>query len=264
MSKAECSISYIDIDASSPLNQNESHIHGECEIYLNLSGNVSFKVENRIYPVSRGSVIITRPYEYHHCIYHSNESHKHFWITFSAKGNEDFLNSFFNRKKGKDNLIILDEIQLRELCSILDSLLKNESDILKRRIEYLQIFYILNTGKHESYVGNIDELPSDVAKALRYIDDHLVEEIDIKTLSSACHVSVNTLERHFKEALHISPLAMLRKRRLIASMEHLRKGESVTQAALNSGFSDYSNYIQLFRKQFGITPLKYKKNLETK
>jgi AraC-like DNA-binding protein len=38
-------------------------------------------------------------------------------------------------------------------------------------------------------------------------------------------------------------------------------GDTVTEAALKSGFSDYSNYIQLFKKQFGMTPLQYKKNL---
>ena len=119
MSKADCSISHIDLDAVSPLNQNESHIHAECEIYINLSGDVSFEVENRIYPVSRGSVIITRPFEYHHCIYHSNRSHEHFWITFSAKENDHFLRMFFGREKGKDNLILLDEEQLTSLCGIL-------------------------------------------------------------------------------------------------------------------------------------------------
>jgi len=39
----------------------------------------------------------------------------------------------------------------------------------------------------------------------------------------------------------------------------LRNGESVTDAARECGFPDYSNYIQLFRKHFGMTPGKYKK-----
>jgi AraC-like DNA-binding protein len=72
------------------------------------------------------------------------------------------------------------------------------------------------------------------------------------------------LERHFKKALGVTPFAMLRKKRLIASTAHLRNGETVTEAALKSGFSDYSNYIQLFRKQFGVTPLQYKKKFEMK
>jgi len=81
MSRVDFSINHLDIDAASSLNQNETHIHKECEIYLNLSGNVCFEVENHLYPISRGSVIITRPYEYHHCIYRSNARHEHFWIT---------------------------------------------------------------------------------------------------------------------------------------------------------------------------------------
>ncbi len=253
----------MEIDAKSPLNQNETHIHKECEIYLNLSGNVSFEVENRIYPISRGSVIITRPFEYHHCIYHSNEQHKHFWITFSAK-EEDILKIFFSREKGKNNLIILDEEQLKECCLVLNDLLKTGTDSLSRRIGFLQLLRILRSGEGENSIGDIEKMPQDVLLALEFMNDHLVEEFDVKALAAACNVSVNTLERHFKEAIGITPFAMLRKKRLIVSMEYLRNGKTVTEAALKSGFSDYSNYIQLFRRQFGVTPLQYKKKFETK
>ncbi len=262
MSDIDFSISYLDIDAASPLNQNESHIHKECEIYLNLSGDVSFEVESRIYPVSRGSVIITKPYEYHHCIYRSNARHEHFWITFSAEQDEDFLRMFFQREKGKDNLIILNEEQLNGLCSILNDLLKKDADFLTRRINFLQVLHILSEGQCAEFLNCMENPPCDIEKALIYMDEHLIEDFDVKTLSAACNVSVNTLERHFKEAIGVSPFAMLRKKRLIASMEHLRNGKTVTEAALKSGISDYSNYIQLFRKQFGITPLQYKKKFE--
>ena len=264
MSSINLSISHASINANSPLNQHETHIHTECEIYINLSGNVSFVVENRIYPISRGSVIITRPYEYHHCIYNSNEQHEHFWITFSAEESEDFLKMFFCREKGNDNLIILDEVQLNSLCAVLDSLLKNKSDTFEQRIDCLQFFRILNAGKIESHTGNMEISESDVIKALCFMDEHLIENFDIKSLSDACNVSVNTLERHFKKALGVTPFAMLRKKRLIASTAHLRNRETVTEAALKSGFSDYSNYIQLFRKQFAVTPLQYKKKFEMK
>ncbi len=264
MSDMDFSISYVDIDATSPLNQNETHIHKECEIYLNLSGDVSFEVERRIYPVSRGSVIITRPYEYHHCIYHSNASHKHFWITFSAEQDEEILSLFFQREKGNDNLIILDEEQLNELCSVLNDLLKKDADLFTRRINFLQVFRILSEGKGTQSLNYMENLPCDVEKALLYMDEHLIEDINATSLSAACNVSVNTLERHFKEAIGVTPFAMLRKKRLIASMEYLRNGKTVTEAALKSGISDYSNYIQLFRKQFGVTPLQYKKKFEMK
>ncbi len=262
MSKVDFSISYVDLENSFKINQNESHIHKECEIYLNLSGDVSFEVENRIYPVSRGSVIITRPYEYHHCIYHSENCHKHYWITFSAEQNEDFLELFFKREKGMDNLIHLSEDELTETCRLLDELLQNDIDFLKRRINFLKIIHILNGGKKVSYTDSLNGIPDDTIQVLQYMDEHLSEEITIKELTEACNISPSTLERRFKEALNSSPFAVLRKKRLIASMEYLRRGNMVSEAAYKSGFSDYSNYIHLFRKQFGMTPLQYKKKFE--
>ena len=262
ISAAELSISHLDPDVPSALNHDESHIHSACEIYLNLSGDVAFEVENRIYPICRGSVVITRPYEYHHCIYLSDKRHEHFWITFSAEESDEFLKMFFGREKGKDNLILLDERQLDEICRVLEALLQNETDPLKQRIDFLQILHILSDGKSEGHIGSVAQLPADVARALRFMDEHLSEDLDVQAIAAACNVSVTTLERHFKDAFHGTPFAVLRKKRLFCSMEHLRNGASVAEAALKSGFSDYSNYIQLFHKRFGFTPLQYKKKFE--
>ena len=137
MSDVDITVNYAHLVATSALSYNEAHIHKEGEIYFNLSGDVSFEVEDRRYPISRGSVIITRPYEYHHCIPHSNEPHEHFWISFSTEGNEDILKLFFDREKGKDNLILLNEMQVSELCTVLNSLLSKNSNTLQRRISPL-------------------------------------------------------------------------------------------------------------------------------
>jgi len=262
MSDVDFSISYVDLENSFNINENESHIHKECEIYLNLSGDVSFEVENKIYPISRGSVIITRPYEYHHCIYHSDECHKHYWITFSAGQDDELLNLFFKREKGVDNLILLNEAELSETCDLLNEMLSDNTDLLKRRINFLKVIYILNSGKRTVYAESIDGISDDTIRALQYMDEYLTEDITIKDITRECNISQSTLERRFKEDLDASPFAVLRKKRLIASMEYLRTGDKVFEAAYKSGFSDYSNYIHLFKKQFGMTPLQYKKKFE--
>lgn len=259
-SRVELKATYVEINADSPLNQNESHFHGECEIYINLSGKVAFEVENHIYPVSRGSVIITRPFEHHRCIYRGNELHRHFWITFSADEKDELLGLFFDREKGKDNLIALTEAQLVECSELLNEQIIKENDLLSRRIAFLRLIKLISDGEWRGGRISAEELPLDVAKALRFMDEHLTEELDLEQIAKRSNVSVNTLERHFKETLGTTPFAMLRKKRLFASMSALRSGDTVTEAALKSGFSDYSNYIQLFKKQFGITPLQYKKN----
>ena len=79
-------------------NEPPAHIHELFEIYLNLSGNVSFMVENHTYPISKGSLIITRPFEYHHCICHDNKENEHYCLQFSGNENKELLRPFFERE----------------------------------------------------------------------------------------------------------------------------------------------------------------------
>jgi len=251
-----------ELDLHSPLNHNEAHIHKRCEVYINLTGDVSFAVENRVYPITRGSVIITRPFEYHHCIYQTDAPHRHYWITFSAEQEQDFLRLFFDREKGMDNRIVLEEDVLQQVCALLDRLIREPLDRLERRICVLQFFRILSNCTPTGETTITEKLPDDVAAVLKYAQGHLCEDLDVRLLAKIGHVSVNTLERHFKESLGDTPMTAIRKKRLLASLMLLRSGESVTDAARKSGFSDYSNFIQLFRKQFGMTPGDYKKMLK--
>ena len=94
------------------------------------------------------------------------------------------------------------------------------------------------------------------------MDKNLSEEITIEEIAKNSFVSVNSLERHFKKQLLATPFQILRKKRLFMSLQYLREGLSVSEAGLKSGFYDYSNYIQLFKKQFSITPLQYKLNIK--
>lgn len=257
-------IKYVEIDRNSPENQNDTHIHKECEIYLNLSGDVSFEVENHIYPVSRGSIILTQPYEYHHCIYHSDKLHKHYWILFTANGNEHLFDAFYKRDLGNGNLIQLSPSQLDKIIQCFEQLGTEDSSDIKKRIAFYEIIDIISDSCNSDQTCESVQLSPDVKLALQYIDNNFSKELTVNDISAAVYVSVNTLERHFLKELNSTPIAFLRKKRLIHSAELLRSGKTVTEALEQSGFSDYSNFIQVFRKQFGITPFKYKKLFEDK
>ena len=73
------------------------------------------------------------------------------------------------------------------------------------------------------------------------------------------YVSLNTLERHFKAHIGLTPQAYLRQKRLARAAELLAQGHSVSDACVQSGFADYSHFIALFRRHFGISPLQYQK-----
>lgn len=249
-------IRYVAIDSNSPENVYDSHIHTECEIYINISGDVSFMVEDHIYPIMPGSIIITRPYEYHHCIYHGNSIHKHFWILFSAEQNEHLLDRFFKRPLGQDNLLTIPTEKLPDLTGLCYKILNGTVSEAEKLYLFLKLIHTLNTADIPD--ATVENFPEDVSMAIRYISSNLSYPMTVNEIAYASHVSVNTLERHFATYLHISPSAFLRKKRLANAAEKLYNGCSVMEACQSSGFSDYSNFISLFKKTYGVTPLKYK------
>ena len=238
----------------------EPHTHRNCEIYINLSGDVSFMVENRVYPIAPGCVILTRPDEFHHCIYHSfRESHRHYCIQFSPIGNEALLHRFFDRKPGTENLICLGAEELREAESLCRVLLDESEDELLRYGTFFSLLTLLRTSRATTLTRSDAILPPDVRIALDYVQARLPSPITVAELAAEAHVSVNTLERHFLAAMQVTPSEFLKERRLATAQALLRDGRSVLEACEGSGFSDYSYFIALFRRRFGVTPLRYKK-----
>jgi oxalate decarboxylase/phosphoglucose isomerase-like protein (cupin superfamily) len=103
-------IKYTETDKNSHWHEIDLHTHSEFEFYINLSGDVSFLVKDRIYPVSRGDVVMVRPGELHHCFYHSDKPHKFFWILFDCKKNKNLLDAL---KDENENCLFSPKGELR-------------------------------------------------------------------------------------------------------------------------------------------------------
>jgi len=93
-------------------------------------------------------------------------------------------------------------------------------------------------------------------RLLTYIQSHFEDpQLCLDALARAHHVSSRTVTRVFARHQQ-TPMAVLWSVRLQASRLALQEGRarSVTQAALDSGFSDVSHFSRAFRKAFGCTP----------
>jgi len=251
------SIKYSQTDSKSPANQFNSHIHDRCEIYFNISGDVSFIVENHIYPICPGSIIITRPYEYHHCVYHSDRLHKHFWILFSSDKNEFLYDIFFQRKAGEHNLLQLSPHDAEHFITLCHRILDHNENKIENYADYFNLIQSLQSAKIPTTAANT--YPDDVLFALDYFNKHFLDSVSIRDIAKDANVNINTLERHFSETLNITPTAYLRKKRLAHAVKLLSDGYSVTDTCIKSGFSDCSGFISYFKKTYGLTPLQYKK-----
>lgn len=236
------------------------HTHQEFEIYINISGDVSFLVENKLYPLSYGDIIFVRPGQEHHCVYRSDLKHKFFWILLDMKDNP-LIADYFNCCK--TNYISPENELKEELISLcFDAVNDNLTDADKLYC-FFRILHILKTSSKKTSLEN-DTLPEDLAKVLSYIDGHISENLQVSDISKALYISESTIRRRFKEYLNTSPLLFIQKRKLHYAAKMLKQGESVINAGINVGYADNSYFIQLFKREYGVTPYHYKKLIRAK
>jgi AraC-like DNA-binding protein len=94
---------------------------------------------------------------------------------------------------------------------------------------------------------------------LRFIRDHLGEEITLTTLSQRFHTNRTTLTRLIKEQTGMTPMQYVMEERLNQSRPDLLFTDvSVQDLAEKYGFADVNYFIRAFKKRFGKTPLQYR------
>ncbi|HEU0204533.1 MAG TPA: AraC family transcriptional regulator, partial [Burkholderiaceae bacterium] len=69
--------------------------------------------------------------------------------------------------------------------------------------------------------------------------------------------SARTLARLFRKETKLSFALWRRQLRLLAALEALALGRSVTAAALDVGYQDTSAFVAMFRRALGVTPARY-------
>lgn len=70
------------------------------------------------------------------------------------------------------------------------------------------------------------------------------------------------LSRDFHKYFHCNLGEYLRELRVEKSLKLLNEYESLSEVALECGFSDQSHFIRCFKENIGVTPLKYKNLLK--
>lgn len=248
-------IKYTETNQKVHFHEIDIHTHDKFELYINLSGDISFLVENTLYPVSRGDVIIARPGEQHHCIYRSEKPHKLFWILFDCKKNQAILD--FLQQDFRENFISPRDDLREELLSLCEKLHNQTLSNEELLYSFFRFFAILRESKHEHPFAD-NSLPRDLTEIIDYINRHIYEELSVAKIARRFYISESTLERRFKQTLKITPLAFIRKKKLFLATQMLRSGESVIKTSLNLGYNDISYFIELFKRNYHCTPHEYK------
>ena len=129
----------------------------------------------------------------------------------------------------------------------------------------VELLYLLSAPEGQP-ADTAPALDWEVARALaetrRYMEEHLDEPLTIPALSRRACLSATTFKEGFRRLYRLPVHAWLRQRRMERAAELLRGSSlSVLGVAQSVGYGSASQFTAAFRRQYGVTPAQYRKNV---
>jgi len=110
-----------------------------------------------------------------------------------------------------------------------------------------------------------NQVPQTVAKVRNYLLQHQTDPITLDDLAELVGVSKHYLTRTFRAATGTTPMAELRTMRLNATRYYLLHTDWTLRVITERvGFNDEFHLSRSFKKQFGVSPRQFRKQLRAK
>lgn len=98
-------------------------------------------------------------------------------------------------------------------------------------------------------------------KMVRYIQEHYMDKISLEDIADSAGISRTKCTSLFKEYTETTPVDYLNSYRLEEAARRLLNEQTpVAEIALSCGFSQQSYFGRMFQKEYGMTPLAYRRS----
>lgn len=239
------------------------HCHSLYEIYYFISGDVSYLVEGRRYSLVPNSVLLLPANVFHGFRVESERPYERYTLHFFDEAipveNRYTLLSPFRASGGRLDLYYPDTRKFRlgtffeDLisCSRLPADMKDMAVSVYIQALLVQILYMSRVTKNIPSACQSGQTAMDM---IRYLNEHIGEEISLGELSSRFFISRHYINRVFRRATGTTVMQYVIHKRLAMAQQLILQGKPSAQAAAESGFGDYSAFYRAYRKIFGHSP----------
>lgn len=239
-------------------------LHEEYELFLMISGDISWFIENRIHDFKPGSLILFNNFEVHKLNVRSNKRFDRLRLLFdpnlarmfSFQG-DDLLSCFTGRPLGSGNILTPPAGTLAEILGDFDSLERSirEASLLDTLTGFLALLRAVNKAYGERGEAAEDGgLPELVNLILEYIERHLGGDLSLEAIGEGCGLSIFHMSRLFKRHTGSTVHNFVLYKRVSAAKRYIAEGWPLDEARRLCGFGTSLAFASAFKKIAGVTP----------
>ncbi|MCR4911752.1 MAG: AraC family transcriptional regulator [Bacilli bacterium] len=262
---------FFNIEEKEVINPSRSgiHEHNYAEMFLLLSGNVSYLIDNGKYNLESFDFFIVPPHTLHRFEPLKKQSYKkisfiiypHFLSKLSSELTD--LNIDLFKMFGNHNYIIRDPEFSVYIKSYLEKIVNLEKEksygydlLIDNTIR--EIFISMNRYFSINFDSRIVPLRNKIiSEIINYVDNNLDKDLTLKEIAEYLNLDPYYVSHFFSKRTGITLRKYIIKKRLIVAKTLLDQGMEMQEVIKRIGFNDISHFIQSFKKEYGLTPRKY-------
>lgn len=245
-------------------NMSKSHYHDYFEIYILEGGERIHVIEDSMFRMQAGELILFPPYTMHHSFGEQDVPFKRVVLYFhkSEVGSKELLETLENgsglyRPQKKDYSFI---------HNIINELIHEQENqaLFKESCEHtllnLLLIYLMRNSIQQQPIKM--EMKNRIDAIIHYIHNHYAEDISLQSLAESFYVSPYHLCREFKRCTNRTIVQYINVTRIMnAQRKFMETDKSVAQISSETGFSNVTHFNRVFKTVTGTTPMGFKKTL---
>lgn len=241
--------------------QGDKHYHNAFELYFMESGSCKYFIDNKVYAVQEGDLILIPEGTLHKTAYEGHNARtliycsRHYIPAEAVERLPSILHLYRN------------PAALPRLRALIENIKQEfwRADEFSETILVSQLHLLFYTLIREMNTREaVHTEPSYVSGAISYIKAHYTDGATLKQAARAIGVTPEHLSRAFKKETGLGFCEYLTLLRLQKAEELLRSDAalSVTQAAFACGFNDANYFSKRFKDLYGVSPVAFRKQKE--
>ncbi len=267
METQKCYPFYIDkIKRTPSFVMNNDHFHSYYELYYMLTGTCRYFVNDTVYQLKQGDIMLISKDDLHHTSYYFKGTHERIVIYFRENTTEPSETKSIKDSLKSDKYTIVNNrrAEVEELLLKMQVEIKLTDDYSRQLLYYYFQQLMLLIMRYRDYSTDNPEAVSTsdyaIQAAAKFIFKNFANDITLNDAAEVADLSPTYFSKKFKQVTGFSFKEYLNQIRLKeASVQLLETKSSITEIAFRCGFNNSNYFGDLFKKAKGVSPAQYRK-----